>query len=66
MVVDTIPIIKIMPIDLKLIKEYQDTEKCIEKMLGKDKRFHIKILVRQNSQKLMEQKSIYCAIVTEL
>ena len=55
-----------MPIDLELIKEHQDTEKCSIKMLGTDKRFHVKNLVRQDSQKLLEPKSIYCASVTEL
>ena len=39
---DDTPIIKTMPIDLELIKEHQDTEKCIQKMLSKDKRFHVK------------------------
>ena len=36
------PIIKTMPIDLEIIKQHQDTEKCVEKMLNKDKRFHVK------------------------
>ena len=39
---DQTPIIKTMPIDLELIKKHQDTERCIEKMLSKDKRFHFK------------------------
>ena len=30
---DNTPIVKTMPVDLVTIKEYQDTEKCIEKML---------------------------------
>ena len=42
MAADETPIIKTMPIDLELIKEHQDTEKCMEKMLGSDKRFHAK------------------------
>ena len=36
------PIIKTMPIDLDLIKEHQDPEKSVEKMLGTDKRVHVK------------------------
>ena len=39
---DDTPIVKTMPIDLDLIKEHQDSEKCVEKMLHKDKRFHVK------------------------
>ena len=36
------PVIKTMPIDLEVIKEHQDAEKCAQKMLGQDKRFHVK------------------------
>ena len=36
------PVIKTIPIDLELIKEHQDAEKCAQKMLGLDKRFHVK------------------------
>ena len=39
---NTTPDIKTMPIDLESIKEHQEAEKCAEKMLGTDKRFHVK------------------------
>ena len=39
---DNTPVVKTMPVDLQTIKEHQDTEKCIDKMLNKDKRFHVK------------------------
>ena len=42
MAVDDQPVIKTIPIDLKVIKEQQDIEKCAEKLLGTDKRFNIK------------------------
>ena len=32
-------VIKTMPIDLKVIKEQQDIEKCAEMLLSTDKRF---------------------------
>ena len=60
------PVIKTMPIDLEVIKEHQDAEKCAQKMLGQDKRFHVKISVGQNPQQLTEHNSIYCASVIEL
>ena len=31
-----------MPIDLESTKEHIDAEKCAQKMLGTDKRFHVK------------------------
>ena len=44
MAVDDQPIIKTMPIDLQEIKKYQDKEKLTEKLIGIDKRYHLKNL----------------------
>ena len=42
MTANNTPVIKTMPIDLESIKEHQHAEKCAQKMLGTDKRFHVK------------------------
>ena len=42
MAVNDTPVIKTMPIDLQEIKTHQDNEKCVDNMLGTDKRFHVK------------------------
>ena len=57
---DNTPVVKTMPVDLETIKEHQDTEKCIEKMLNKDKRFHVKNFRKAGSLQTNE------AEVTEL
>ena len=42
MAVNDQPVVKTMPIDLQEIKKHQDTEKCVDKLLGTDKRYHLK------------------------
>ena len=42
MAVQDQPVVKTMPIDLQEIKIQQDTAKCVEKLLGTDKRYHLK------------------------
>ena len=66
MAVDDQPVIKTIPIDLKVIKEQQDIEKCAEKLLGTDKRFHIKNFMGQESLVKTEHILIYSSLVTGL
>ena len=42
MAIDDTPVIKTMPIDLKTIKEHQVLEDSVKKLLGTDKRYHLK------------------------
>ena len=54
------PVIKTMPIDLELIKEHQVAEKCAQKMLGSDKRFHVKNFSGAESSTNGIQFSLLC------
>ena len=49
-----------MPIDLELIKEHQVAEKCAQKMLGLDKRFHVKNFSGAESSTNRIQISLLC------
>ena len=42
MAINDQPVVKTMPIDLQEIKKHQDTEKCVDKLLDRDKRYHLK------------------------
>ena len=66
LVADNQPVIKTMPIDLKEIKKHQLESKSVQKLLGTDKRFHIKIFLGQDSQNLMDPLLTYCVTVIRL